>query len=111
VGLDIDGDALRVASENARINNLAARLHLVHGGPDAVGGAWPLVLANVLAAPLIEMATLVVRRVGHRGRLVLSGIPSSVIADVERAYRHLGMRRLSVETRAGWSALLLAPSW
>ena len=111
VGLDIDGDALRVASENARINGLASRLHLVLGGPGAVHGAWPVVLANVLAAPLIEMAALVVRRVTSEGRLVLSGIPSSVAGDVEQAYRHLGMRRLRVETRAGWTALVLSPSW
>jgi ribosomal protein L11 methyltransferase len=111
VGLDIDGDALRVASKNARINGLATRLHLVRGGPDAVSGAWPVVLANVLAASLVEMAALVVRRVGHGGRVVLSGIPASVAADVEQAYRHLGMRQLRAETRAGWTALVLAPSW
>jgi ribosomal protein L11 methylase PrmA len=69
------------------------------------------VLANVLAAPLVEMAALVVRRVGHGGRVVLSGIPSSLAAEVEQAYRHLGMRQLRAETRAGWTALVLAPCW
>ena len=50
---------------------------LVQGLPQSIGGAWPLVIANVLAAPLIEMAPALVRRVGHRGRLILSGIPWS----------------------------------
>jgi ribosomal protein L11 methyltransferase len=111
VGLDIDRDALQVASENAHINGLASRFHLVLGGPGAMSGAWPLVLANILAAPLIEMAPLVVRRVAHQGRLVLSGIPSSVETGVEHAYRDLGMRRVGAETRAGWTALTFAPSW
>lgn len=111
VGLDIDRDALPVASENARLNGFASRLDLVLGGPGAVSGAWPLVLANVLAAPLIDMASLVAQRVAHDGRLVLSGIPVSVGADVESAYRHLGMRRLSADTRGGWTALTFAPSW
>ena len=34
VGLDIDADALTVAAENIRLNNLADRLQLVHGGPE-----------------------------------------------------------------------------
>ena len=74
-------------------------------------GRWPLVLANILDAPLIEMASTLSRRVGHRGRLVLSGIPSSVEPDVHRAYRHLGMRQVAATTRAGWVALVMQASW
>lgn len=111
LGLDIDAEALSAAAENARLNALDGRLQLVHGGPDAVDGAWPLVVANLLAAPLVEMAPVLVRRVGHRGRLVLSGIPSSVEGDVDRAYRRLGMQHVRAQSRAGWSALVLQASW
>lgn len=111
VGIDVDPDALRVAADNARLNGLGARLHLVRGGPEAIGGAWPLVLANVLAAPLVEMAPLLARRVARGGALVLSGIPASVAPDVERAYRNLGMQRPRTATRGGWTALVFAPSW
>jgi ribosomal protein L11 methyltransferase len=111
VGLDIDADALRVAAENARLNDLVDRLTLIHGGPDAANGAWPLVVANILAAPLIEMAPALVRRVAHDGRLVLSGIPWAVAPDVEQAYRRMGMRTVRTETRAGWSMLILLASW
>lgn len=110
-GIDIDGRALEIAARNARLNGLEARLRLEPGGPEAIDGAWPLVLANVLAAPLVEMAPALVRRVGHHGRLVLSGIPSSVEQEVDRAYRRLGMRRLDSRSRAGWVALLLQASW
>ena len=109
--IDIDAEAVRAAAENARLNGLRERLQLVHGGVDALCGAWPLVLANVLAAPLIEMAPLLVRRVGHRGRLVLSGIPHAVAEDVSRAYRHLGMHPLGGAARGDWRALLLQASW
>ena len=111
LGTDIDDEALRVAAENARINALDERLQLQRGGPDTVTGTWPLVLANILAAPLIEMAPALVRRVGHRGQLVLSGIPSSVEQDVDQAYRRLGMRRVRVKSRGGWVALVLQASW
>jgi ribosomal protein L11 methyltransferase len=111
LGTDVDDEALRIAAENARINALGERLQLARGGPETVGGAWPLVLANVLAGPLIEMAPALVRRVGHRGQVVLSGIPASVEHDVERAYRRLGMRRVRVTSRAGWVALVMQASW
>jgi ribosomal protein L11 methyltransferase len=111
LGIDVDSEALRAAAENARINALDGRLQLTHGGPDVITGTWPLVLANVLAAPLIEMAPVLVRRVGRQGQLVLSGIPSSVEQDVAEAYRRLGMRRVRVTSRAGWVALVMQASW
>jgi ribosomal protein L11 methyltransferase len=111
VGIDIDEEALRVAAENARLNGFAERLQLAHGGPDAITGTWPLVVANVLAAPLIEMAPALVRRVGHSGRLLLSGIPAALEPDVEHAYRHLGMHCVRVTSRAGWVAIMLQASW
>ena len=109
--IDIDADALRVTAENAALNDLASRLTLAAGGPETVTGRWPLVLANVLAAPLIEMGPALTRCVGHRGRLVLSGIPSSVEPDVGRVYRHLGMRRIEATCRAGWVAIVMQASW
>jgi ribosomal protein L11 methyltransferase len=111
LGLDIDVEALRAAAENARLNGLDQRLELARGGPDVAAGSWPLVVANLLAAPLVELAPVLVRRVGHRGRLVLSGIPSSVEADVDRAYRRLGMQHVRAQSHAGWSALVLQASW
>ena len=112
--IDIDDEAMRVAAENARINRVNAieeRLQLTRGGPDAVTGTWPLVLANVLPGPLIEMAPGLVGRIGHHGQLVLSGIPSSVERDVDQAYGRLGMRRVRATSRAGWVALVLRASW
>jgi ribosomal protein L11 methylase PrmA len=111
LGIDVDEEALRVTAANARLNELGDRLWLARGGPEAVAGTWPLVVANILAAPLVEMAPDLVRRVGHHGHLVLSGIPSSAEPDVDRAYRRLGMRRVSVTSRAGWIALVMRASW
>jgi ribosomal protein L11 methyltransferase len=111
VGLDIDPDALRIAAEHARLNNLTNRMRLVLGGPEVVNGIWPLAVANVLAAPLIEMAPAIVRRIEPRGRLILSGIPASVESEVEQTYRRFGMRQLRTRTRAGWTVLMLEASW
>ena len=68
-------------------------------------------LANVLAAPLIEMAPVLVRRIGHHGRLVLSGIPGSVASEVAHAYERAGLREMDRKTRGGWDALVLRTTW
>lgn len=109
--IDIEAEAIRVAGENARLNGFASRLQIVHGGPESLSGTWPLVLANVLAAPLIELAPTLAQRVGRSGRLVLSGIRTSLAPDVEQAYRHVGMRQVRTQTRDGWTALTFHASW
>lgn len=111
VGIDIDAEALHVAAENVRLNGVAGRLSLVCGGPEAVRGAWPLIVANVRAAELMEFAPAIVRRMASGGRLLLSGIPQSVAPDVEQTYRRLGLTRVGSEAGGGWTALTLAPSW
>ena len=111
VGIDIDAEALQVAAENVRLNRVGGRLSLVRGRPDAVRGSWPLVVANIRAAELMELAPALVRRLASGGRLVLSGIPQSVAPEVEQTYRRLGLTRVGSDTRDGWSALVLAPSW
>ena len=109
--IDVDDEALRAAAENARLNGLAGRVQLALGTPDAIAGQWPLVLANILAAPLIEMAPALSRRVGHQGQLVLSGVRATLEPDVVRAYRDVGMQRVEARSRDGWVALILRASW
>ncbi len=111
VGLDIDAEALKAAAENARLNHMEHRLLLVLGGPDVVDRQWPLVVANVLAAPLIAMAPSLVRRLSSGGRLILSGIASSLESEVRQAYRHLGIRHIETETRGGWTVLIAHAPW
>ena len=111
LAIDIDAAAVRDAAENARLNGVSSRLALVHGGPEALSGVWPLVLANVLAAPLIKMAPTLAKRVAHGGRILISGIRSSLAYDVEQAYRRVGLRLVCSQTRVGWSALTFHTSW
>jgi ribosomal protein L11 methyltransferase len=109
--LDVDEESLRAAAENARLNRMHTRLALERGGPEAATGTWPLVLANIAAASLTDMAATLVRRVGHEGQVVLSGFSVSLEPEVAHAYTRLGMRRLGMKEQAGWVALVLDASW
>jgi ribosomal protein L11 methylase PrmA len=61
------------------------------------------VFVKVWDAPTQRLA----RRVSRGGRIVLSGVRSSLAQDVERAYRHVGMTLIRTEARDGWCALTL----
>lgn len=109
--VDIDPTALEAAAQNARLNQLHHRLQLIPGGPDAVQGTWPLVIANILTAPLMHMAPLLARRLSTRGRLILSGITDTLEAEVRQAYRHVGIEHRETRSRQGWVALSLQTTW
>jgi ribosomal protein L11 methyltransferase len=111
LAIDVDDEALRAAAENASLNGLEARLQLARATPDTLSERWPLVLANILTAPLIEMAPALSRCAGHQGQLVLSGIRASLHPDVVRAYRNVGMDCIEVKLRDDWAALILRASW
>lgn len=108
---DVEFDALREARRNAQLNALERGLSLIQGGPAAIGARWPLVFANILPAVLIDIAPPLASRVARGGRLVLSGIPDALANDVERSYVRCGLIRAWCESRAGWCAIVLSPSW
>lgn len=108
---DVELDALKETRSNARLNGLERGLSLIQGGPSAIGGAWPLVFANILPAVLIDVAPPLAALVARGGRLVLSGISEAMANDVERAYLRCGMKHSWSETKAGWRAIVLTPSW
>lgn len=111
LGIDTDPQAIAAAAKNAELNGLSERLDLRCCGPGEVEGTWPLVVANIRAAELMELAPAVVRRVASGGQLVLSGIPQAVASEVERTYLRLGMVSAGRDARGGWTALIFRPSW
>ncbi len=84
VGVDIDPQALVAARANAMQNGVAARFHEPGAEPNA---GYHVVLANILANPLIALAPLLRVRTLPRCHVVLSGILEDQAEDVARAYR------------------------
>lgn len=83
--IDIDRQALWASRENAARNQVGERLQT--GLPKQLPEhAYDLLLANILANPLIELAADLARRVKSGGQLVLSGILSAQATAVQQAY-------------------------
>lgn len=84
--VDIDPQALQATRDNARKNGVEDRIRTCR--PDELGDEpAAIVLANILANPLIELAPSIGALVGPGGRLVLSGILDGQHEAVARAYQ------------------------
>ncbi|MGY4285936.1 ribosomal protein L11 methyltransferase [Bradyrhizobium sp. LM2.7] len=109
---DIDPLSVRVAAENAALNEVGNHVRVIRatgfGAPDfGRCGPFDLVLANILANPLRQLAGPMTRHLAPGGRVILSGLLTHQAPAVIAAYRARGLvplRHLRIE---GWSSLLL----
>lgn len=109
---DIDPVATRVAQENIRKNGVAPRIHAAtatgfHAPAFRKAGPFDLIVANILARPLMDLAPAMRRHLAAGGSLVLSGILDSQRDKVLAAYRVQGFRHVRTLHREGWSTLWL----
>lgn len=80
--VDIDEAAVESTRANAAANGVALHAAL----PDGANGAYPLVLANILATPLKLLAPLLCGHVAPGGKLVLAGILDRQADELKAAY-------------------------
>jgi len=109
---DIDPLSVQVARENARLNvsgHLVQAIRATGFAASQFADAAPfdLVLANILANPLRQLATPMARHLAPSALVILSGLLTHQAPGVVAAYRARGLvpvRHLRIE---GWSSLLL----
>jgi ribosomal protein L11 methyltransferase len=98
-GTDIDDQALVTAAENAEANGVRLRL----AAPAALAeGIYDMVLANILAGPLIDLEPVLAARTRAGGRIALSGILEAQAREVADAYAAHFEVEIS-ETDEGWA--------
>jgi ribosomal protein L11 methyltransferase len=109
---DIDPSSVKVARENAKLNETGIRVRAIRAtgfsAPQfAQYGPFDLVLANILANPLRQLARPMARHLAPSAHVILSGLLIHQAPAVVAAYRVHGLvpvRHLVIE---GWSSLLL----
>lgn len=107
---DIDAVSVEVARMNAQRNQLAERMQFQCGvGYNAplVRGEYDLILANILARPLMRMATDLRRHLAHGGVAVLSGLLTRQEQMVLWAHHQAGLRLIERLRVGPWSVLVL----
>ena len=81
--VDIDPEAVKAALANAIYNHVSINVGL----PDLASGTYPLVVANILAAPLKVLAPLLCAHIAPGGQLLLAGILERQVEDIQLAYQ------------------------
>jgi ribosomal protein L11 methyltransferase len=106
--VDIDPVAIRVARETAERNGVGDKVHVALGsaGSDQpFQGPYDLVIANIIARVLIELAPPLTRAVKPGGALILGGILDDTEDDVRKAFLAQNLtfvRRTAIEDWASF---------
>jgi ribosomal protein L11 methyltransferase len=110
VGTDIDAVSVRIARENARLNQARARFVRADGLAHrrvAEAAPYDLVFANILARPLVRLSPSIRRALKPGGIAVLSGLLRSQQRFVLAAYLARGFRLERRILRDAWATLVL----
>jgi ribosomal protein L11 methyltransferase len=108
---DIDAIAIDVTRDNARLNAVeGVALAVADGarGPEiAARMPFDLVIANILAGPLIAMAPEIAAIAAPGARILLAGLLTVQAEAVAGAYRDQGCTLVASEARGDWTILEL----
>lgn len=104
--IDNDPVALEVARENVRANSAAGTVHPSGASLSAIGRRFDVVVANLTAESLVELAGALEKKVAPRGFLILSGILHEKTAPVARRFAARFRIRKRKRSRE-WVTLLL----
>ena len=109
---DIDTPSVEVAQVNALLNGAGHLVHVIRAtgfsAPDFVReGPFDLVLANILANPLKQLAGPMSAHLAPSALVILSGLLTPQVGAVIAAYRARGLVPLRHLKIQGWSSLLL----
>jgi ribosomal protein L11 methyltransferase len=112
IASDMDAVSVDVARDNARLNGVAGRITaLTATGLDhpRIRRAAPfdLLVANILAGPLIDLAPHIAEAVARGGTLLLSGLLIHQAREVTNVYRAHGFRLDRHDRVDGWSTLTM----
>lgn len=112
---DIDPESVRVTEVHAAMNDtpLTAQALTTAAGDGfnipvlQDGSTFNLVIANILAGPVIAMADDIITRTAPGGYVLLSGMLGEQAPDVQAAYTSRGLKLAKRYDREEWSSMLL----
>jgi ribosomal protein L11 methyltransferase len=112
VAADIDPAAVTMARLNARRNGVADRVRVYRSaGLDAFAvrrlGPYGLIMANILARPLVALSPAIARALAPGGVAMLSGLLTAQEPSVLAAYRRQGLFLQDRIRRDEWSVLMV----
>ncbi|MGB9775468.1 MAG: 50S ribosomal protein L11 methyltransferase [Anaerolineae bacterium] len=106
LALDTDPQAVTVARENVYRNGVADRVRVARGSLAQAIGRFDLVVVNILAGVLIEMAEQgLARRLTPGGHLIAAGLLAGQEEEVRSAFQRAGLTVIGQRQVEDWVAL------
>ncbi len=109
LAVDCEEEAVHVTQKNADLNNVVPWVTAIHSqGFDNsdIHGSYDLILANILFAPLINMAGDIKKHMAENGILVLSGILQTQEERIRAVYEPLGFIMLETYPIEEWQTVV-----
>lgn len=108
VAVDRDPQALKAARRNLRRGgHLSRTVQVIQGNaPPEGAGQFDLIVANITARVVGDLAQQIVTSLAHDGILVLSGILAEQSAEVVRRFDELGLCILDHRDAEGWVTIV-----
>lgn len=108
LGLDTDPEALEVAGKNVERNKVGKIMSVSNTPLDQVEETYDVVVANLTASLLMQMAAGLSRCVSQKGSLVLSGILKEQGEEVVKCFKAHYFKMVKSWSREDWTTLLLS---
>ncbi len=105
-GTDIDPQALKASGDNAALNGIDEErltLTLPEGLP--ADQTFDVLIANILANPLIELAPTLAHHLKAGGRFALSGVLTHQAETVAAAWAAQGLTIDTIDTKGNWALI------
>lgn len=107
VGVDIDAQSVKVAKENAEINNVTDKTeYLVGDLADKIKGKYSVVCANIVADVIIKLLENVANFMEDDAVLITSGIIDIRKEDVVNGFKRFGFRIVEEHNKENWYAFV-----
>jgi ribosomal protein L11 methyltransferase len=106
MGTDIDPVALASAKAHSALDAHPIEIQLSAAAPDHWGTHFDLVVANILEAPLRDLAPALSRALRVGGALVISGFTRPQAPALRMLYKRLGLTFASESRLEEWALLM-----
>lgn len=108
LALDLDPLALEATRHNAELNEVSGRLEVSSRPLDQIDEKFPLILANITALDLTELARPMAAKLETGGELVASGMMQGQDEGVRRALEDAGLGMVERMSQGEWCSLVMA---
>lgn len=106
LGVDTDAEAVRVARDNVRINNVQDIVRVTEGAAASAGGAFGLVVANLYAGVIMKTAETLGEKTAPGGTLIVSGLRREQARGVEERLCSVGFSVLEEVREKDWVTMV-----